>query len=142
MRARRSRLGKKMSLVRRNPPLLRRCNVSVWFAVVKKPSLCPPHRWVPREQTDQASAPRTVASRGLASDHGEGTSRPGRATTPATRHPEAEDGPLGEPHAETSPPTVGTHCTCLHWVSLRRVVTHGSVVHSWSHCFALQRSSV
>lgn len=65
------------------------------------------HRSVPREQTDLESAPRTAASRGLASDHGEGTSRPGHATTAATRHPEAEDGPLGEPHANT-----------LHWPPL------------------------
>lgn len=77
-------------------------------------------RLVPREQTDQALAPRTVVSQGLASDHGEATSRPGRATTAATHHPEAEDGPLGEPTPRRLP--VWTDCTCMHHISLKRVV--------------------
>lgn len=53
-------------------------------------------RWALREQTDQASAPQTAAFHGLDSDHGEEASRHVHATTAATRHPEAEDGPSGE----------------------------------------------
>lgn len=59
-----------------------------------KPSSSP--RWAPREQTDRASAPQTAAFPGLGSGHEEEASRRGRATTAATRHPEAEDGPSGE----------------------------------------------
>lgn len=54
-------------------------------------------RWALREQTDQVSAPQTAVSHGLASDHGEEASLRVHATTAATHHPEAEDGPSGEP---------------------------------------------
>lgn len=53
-------------------------------------------RWALREQTDQASAPQTVAFHGLGSDHGEEISPCVHATTVATHHLEAEDGPSGE----------------------------------------------
>lgn len=110
--------------IENSPQMLRtaQCNTVFCHDWTAPLSLSPglTRRWAPREQTDLASAPRTAASPGLASDHGEGTSRPGRATTVATRHPEGEDGPLGEPHAETLhfATTLGTHCTCMH----RRVV--------------------
>lgn len=76
-------------------------------------------RWALREQTDQASAPQTAAFHGLGSGHGEEASHHVHATTAATHHPEAEDGPSGEltPRRLTSD-TVGEHCICMHCTSL------------------------
>ena len=57
-----------------------------------------------RERTGQESAPQTAGFPALGSARG-WTSRPGRATTAGTRHPEAEDGPSGE----SSPPVSLSH---------------------------------
>lgn len=51
---------------------------------------------MPREQTDQVLAPQTAAFHVRASDHEEVAFRHVHATTVATHHPEAEDGPSGE----------------------------------------------
>ena len=59
-------------------------------------STVPVLRWEPREQTDQASAPQTAVFHGLGSDHGAVASPHAHATTVATHHLEAEDGPSGE----------------------------------------------
>lgn len=82
-------------------------------------------RWALREQTDQELAPQTAVSQGLGSDHGEETSCLAHATTVATRHPEAEDGPSGELTPRRLP--VGKDCTCMHQITLTgKVVTSGS----------------